>query len=100
MVDIEFDKNVALARALGDPSPADDTGEVIDFPYSPPGSTPKPGAPPPGPVNEEIDRAHFYAAFVDPAAGVRRTPRPKVRATPSSLGFVLPNALQPHRYRR
>jgi hypothetical protein len=73
MVDIEFNKNVVLARALGDPSPADDTGEVSDFPYSAPGSTPKPGAPPPGPVNEEIDRAHFYAAFVDPATGVEYT---------------------------
>jgi hypothetical protein len=73
MVAIEFNKNVILARALGDPSPADDIGEVSDFPYSEPGSTPKPGSPPPGPVNEEIEHAHFYAAFVDPATGVEYT---------------------------
>lgn len=73
MVDIEFNKNLVLAQALGDPAPAEDIGEVSEFPYSAPGSTPKPGAPPPGPVNEEIDRAHFYAAFVDPATGVEYT---------------------------
>lgn len=73
MVDISLGDDRVIADALGDPEPDTNIGEVSEFPYLPPGSTPTPGQPPPGPAPERTEGSHVYAAFIDPKTGVEYT---------------------------
>jgi hypothetical protein len=73
MVVIAMDDDRILADALGDPEPDTDIGEVSEFPYLAPGSTPTPGQPPPGPGPERVEGSQVYAAFIDPRTGVEYT---------------------------
>jgi hypothetical protein len=73
MVALSLGDDSVLADALGDSVPETDTGEVSEFPYLAPGSTPTPGLPPPGPAPERTEGSHVYAAFMDPKTGVAYT---------------------------
>jgi hypothetical protein len=73
MVDMSLGDDSVLADALGDSVPETDTGEVSEFPYLAPGSTPTPGLPPPGPAPERTEGSHVYAAFIEPKTGVEYT---------------------------
>jgi hypothetical protein len=73
MVAVSLGDDSVLADALGDPEPETVTGQVGEFPYSTPGSTPTPGQPPPGPAPERTEGSHVYAAFIAPKSGVEYT---------------------------
>jgi hypothetical protein len=51
-------------------------------------------------LNRRLSDPSVNRLLKEPARSLvfQRVPRPKVPATPSSLGFVLPGASQPHRY--
>ena len=84
MVDVEFNDDIILADALGDPEPDIIKCRVSEFPYSAPGSTPSPDLPPPGAGPERAEDSHVYAAFIEPKTGVEYT-RKHPRILPSLL---------------